>query len=86
MLYRAKAGTPWRDLPERYRNWKTGYSRWLLRWDAGVWQKVWEALQAEVEGAAPVDGAAEWQVWWYVTLLLARHFSRIDSECSAGAG
>jgi transposase len=23
MLYRAKTGTPWRDLPEHYGNWKT---------------------------------------------------------------
>nr|MCU0476718.1 IS5 family transposase [Anaerolineae bacterium] len=47
MLYRAKTGTPWRDLPERYGNWKTVYSRWLRWRDAGVWQRIWEALQAQ---------------------------------------
>jgi len=33
---------------------------------------AFEEVEPEVEGAARVDGAAEWQVWWYVTLPLAR--------------
>jgi molybdate transport system permease protein len=33
---------------------------------------AFEEVEPEVEGAARVDGAAEWQVWWYVTLPIAR--------------
>jgi transposase len=54
MIWRAKTGTPWRDLPERYGKWKTVYSRWLRWRDAGVWQRVWEALQAEAQGRGKI--------------------------------
>jgi transposase len=47
MLWRAKTGPPWRDVPARYGKWQTVYSRWLRWRDAGVWQRVWEALQQE---------------------------------------
>lgn len=33
---------------------------------------AFEEVEPEVEDAGRVDGAAEWQVWWYVTLPLAR--------------
>lgn len=33
---------------------------------------AFEEVEPEVEEAARVDGAAEWQVWWHVTLPLAR--------------
>jgi molybdate transport system permease protein len=33
---------------------------------------AFEEVEPEVEDAARVDGATEWQVWWYVTLPLAR--------------
>ncbi|MBL8165783.1 MAG: molybdate ABC transporter permease subunit [Anaerolineae bacterium] len=33
---------------------------------------AFEEVEPEVEEAARVDGAAEWQVWWYVTLPIAR--------------
>ena len=33
---------------------------------------AFEDVETETEDAARVDGAAEWQVWWYVTLPLAR--------------
>jgi molybdate transport system permease protein len=34
---------------------------------------AFEEVEPEVEEAARVDGAAEWQVWWHVTLPIARH-------------
>ena len=45
VLWWAKAGVPWRDLPERFGNWNSvarRFSRWAQK---GVWQKVFEALQ-----------------------------------------
>jgi transposase len=46
ILFRTRAGCPWRDLPERYGNWKTVYGR-HRRWSGdGTWEKVLAALQA----------------------------------------
>ncbi len=33
---------------------------------------AFESISVEIEEAALVDGASRWQVWWYVTLPLAR--------------
>ncbi len=33
---------------------------------------AFEDIEPESEEAARVDGAAEWQVWWYITLPMAR--------------
>jgi transposase len=45
VLYVAKTGIPWRDLPERFGNWDTAYKR-FSRWARkGTWKAVFEALQ-----------------------------------------
>jgi transposase len=45
VLWIAKTGTPWRDLPDRFGNWNTVWRR-LDRWaKKGVWQRIFEALQ-----------------------------------------
>jgi transposase len=45
VLWIAKTGAPWRDLPERFGNWYNVWKR-LSRWaKKGVWQRVFEALQ-----------------------------------------
>ncbi len=44
VLYRYRAGIPWRDLPERFgdfRNIHQCHTRWC---QAGVWQRIFEAL------------------------------------------
>lgn len=44
VLYVAKCGIPWRDLPERFGNWNTVYVR-FRRWaKKGAWQHLFEAL------------------------------------------
>jgi transposase len=42
ILWKLRAGAPWRDLPERYRPWKTCHER-LARWTAGG---TWDLLDA----------------------------------------
>jgi transposase len=55
ILWRLRTGVPWRDLPERYGNWQTVYSR-FRRWQrAGVWARVLAALQAEGDAAGGLD-------------------------------
>lgn len=49
MLWIAKTGSPWRDLPERYGSWQTVYSRFRL-WSRGdVFQKLFEALITDAD-------------------------------------
>jgi len=44
VLFVARAGLPWRDMPERFGAWSTVYMR-FRRWEAdGTWQKLWEKL------------------------------------------
>ena len=45
VVWIARTGSPWRDLPERFGNWNSVYQR-FGRWSKkGVWQRVFEALQ-----------------------------------------
>ena len=49
VLYRYRAGIPWRDLPERFGDWKavhTRFSRWAK---GGVWARVFAALSADAD-------------------------------------
>ena len=44
VLYRYRAGIPWRDLPERFGNWHRVYVR-FNRWSkSGIFQRIFEHL------------------------------------------
>jgi transposase len=46
VLYLARTGTPWRDLPAAFGHWDAVYNR-FRRWEArGSWRRLWERLQA----------------------------------------
>jgi transposase len=52
IFFRARAGCPWRDLPERFGNWKTVYNR-HRRWSGdGMWEKILGQLRAGCDEAA----------------------------------
>ena len=49
VLYTARVGNPWRDLPPAFGNWHSVYVR-FARWEAnGVWSRVAEALQGDAD-------------------------------------
>src|SRR5437899_6748604 len=58
VLYRAKTGIPWRDLPERFGSWKTVFNRfsnWSLR---GHWATIFKALRIEADGEGVIIDAS----------------------------
>ncbi|MEV8455503.1 IS5 family transposase [Streptomyces sp. NPDC052095] len=54
ILWWFRAGTGWRDVPERYGPWSTVYSRFNAWSKAGVFQALMEALIAEAAGRGRV--------------------------------
>jgi transposase len=49
VLYRYRAGIPWRDLPERFGFWKAVHTR-FRRWAAsGVWARVFQYWADEAD-------------------------------------
>ena len=49
LLYRYRAGIPWRDLPERFGDFRVVHTR-LSRWSkTGVWNRVFEHLADDAE-------------------------------------
>lgn len=49
VLWLARTGAPWRDLPQRYGRWNSAfqrYSRWCKR---GVWQRILAALGGDAD-------------------------------------
>src|SRR5688572_3121357 len=49
VLYRYRAGIPWRDVPERFGDWKNIHRR-HRRWaEGGVWQRVFEHLAGDAD-------------------------------------
>ena len=49
VIYRYRSGIPWRDLPERFGNFRKVHTR-HMRWSRkGVWQKVFEHLAEDAD-------------------------------------
>jgi transposase len=57
VIFRAKTGLPWRDLPERFGNWKSVYNRFANWAKKDVWSQVFRELRLDVEEIGSiVDG------------------------------
>jgi transposase len=49
VLYRYRAGIPWRDLPERFGDFRVVHTR-HTRWsETGVWKRIFEALAKDAD-------------------------------------
>ena len=49
MVWIARSGAPWRDLPERYGPWKTVYSRFRKWIEDGILDNIFRVLCLEAE-------------------------------------
>jgi transposase len=55
IVWKLRTGAPWRDLPERYGPWSTVYSR-FWRWQrAGIWDRLFAAVQRQEDAAGHLD-------------------------------
>ena len=46
ILFQARTGNPWRDLPKEFGKWISVYHR-FRRWErAGLWKRIWKHLQS----------------------------------------
>jgi transposase len=55
MLWIARTGAPWRDLPARFGPWRSVASR-FYRWrQRGLWQQILRILQQEADAAGNLD-------------------------------
>jgi transposase len=69
MLWVARTGAPWRDLPERYGAVGTVSSR-FYRWrTAGIWDRIWATLQQQADAAGQLD----WQLHYIDGSIVRAH-------------
>lgn len=55
IVWKLATGAPWRDLPERYGPWASVYTR-FRRWTAaGVWDRIFAAVQRQADAAGKID-------------------------------
>jgi transposase len=55
ILFRTRAGCPWRDLPPGFGNWSSVYGRHRRRSLDGTWEKILGALRAGCDEAEGKD-------------------------------
>ncbi len=80
ILWVLRTGAPWRDLPERYGPVGTVSSR-FYRWrEAGLWDRILSALQAE----ADVRGEIDWDLH-FVDATIVRAHQHAAGACRTGA-
>jgi transposase len=58
LLWLARAGAPWRDLPERFGPWRSVATR-FYRW---IRSGLWGRILAELQGVADARGGIDWEV------------------------
>ena len=76
ILWKLRTGAPWRDLPERYGPWQTVYSR-FRRWRlAGIWDRLFAAVQAQGDAAGELD----WEVHFVDGTVIRAHQHAAGAE------
>lgn len=68
-MWRTRTGSPWRDLPQCYGNWKTVYNR-HRRWSGdGTWEQTLSKLRA----GADLEQDESWVAGVDGTVIRAHH-------------
>jgi transposase len=67
VFYRTRTGCPWRDLPERFGNWKTVYNR-HRRWSG---DGTWELIAGGLRAGCDEEEAEAWTVAADATVVRA---------------
>ena len=76
ILWIKRSGSPWRDLPERYGNWKTVSSR-FYRWQhRGIWAELLTRVQELADSAGEVD----WEVQMIDSTVIRAHQSAAGAK------
>ena len=82
ILWVLRTGAPWRDLPERFGPVGTVSSR-FYRWrEAGLWQRVLSALQAEADARGEVD----WDLHFVDATIVRAHQHAAGARRSGAVG
>jgi transposase len=69
ILWILRTGAPWADLPERYGPWKTVATR-FYRWrKAGIWDRLFAAVQQQ----ADAEGRIDWEVHYVDGTVVRAH-------------
>jgi len=55
ILWILSSGTPWRDLPQRYGNYKTVHRRHLLWRSNGTWERISSDLPLQADQRGLID-------------------------------
>ncbi len=77
VLWLARTGSAWRDLPAELMNWRTAWRR-LQRWtQAGIWSRILGGLRA-------VAADAGWQVHMLDSTVIRVHACAAGARRSAG--
>lgn len=76
VLWIAKTGVPWRDLPERFGKWNSVYQRFNRWCRSGVWLQVLAAL---------ADPDVEWLILDSTVIRAHQHAAGAPKNCTAPA-
>jgi transposase len=77
VLWLARTGSPWRDLPAELMNWRTAWRR-LQRWtQAGIWSRILGGLRG-------LAAEAGWQLHMLDSTVIRAHAHAAGARCSAG--
>jgi transposase len=69
ILWIIRTGAPWRDLPERYGSWQTVASR-FYRWrKAGLWERLFAAVQQQGDA----QGELDWRIHYVDGTIVRAH-------------
>ena len=49
VIYRYRTGIPWRDLPERYGDWKATHKRFRRWCESGVFERIFKMLAEDTD-------------------------------------